>query len=100
MMSFIRIPECTFDFNRKDWKGYKKERQIVDAKWQAILRRPGFRALWCRGVSLTPGTKGSAWQLTYWSGEKALSDRQLDSLDEAFEELRGYTGRSVTVLWD
>lgn len=86
--------------NLKDRAAYKAQRKAVDDAWKHILAKP-LQALYFDDVCLSRATNDSPypWRVTWVDGDIPICHVMLDSLEKAFWELRGYTGRTVTVVF-
>lgn len=86
--------------NLKDRAAYKAQRKAVDDAWRNILAQP-LQAIYFDDVCLSPATNDSPypWRVTWVEGDTPICHVMLDSLEKAFWELRGYTGRTVTVVF-
>ncbi len=95
----ITIPHITANF-KTERKAFKEQHKNVDDVWKSILGTPHLVGIYSPKFTLTPGTKGAAWQITYWTKGEPTADTQLTRLEDVFSELRDYKGLTVTVFFD
>ena len=95
----VTIPRVTANF-KTERKAFKEQHKNVDDVWKSILNLPHLVGIYSPKFTLTPGTKGAAWQITYWTKGEPTADTQLTRLEDVFSELRHHKGLTVTVFTD